>query len=174
MKQSFIDQHFRSLAVILFCVMAMFTGILLVQLRIVYLPASPVATTPAVVSEVSTTATPVPASQIKKYPTDLGTRTPGTTEEVPITANPKDTDDVIAMVRWYIENGEVISLQIPGYINLGACADLQKFNSNRLCVDIAKNGPFNSGEILGTVTIKWSESGSGLIYREEGDGYYNG
>jgi hypothetical protein len=184
MARTFLDRHFGLIAVILFCVVALFSGILLQQVintsnlfRQAQTGTTPVPTewqgqvpgTPAV-----TQTQPLVTSAPKQYATDLGQRIPGSTEDIPIIAAPRNADDAIAMVRWYVENGEVLSLKITGYVNLGACPDQQKFTSTNVCVDIAKNGPFNQGELLGTVTVKWAATGNGMIYRLDSDGYYNG
>lgn len=122
--------------------------------------------TDAIMPTVSVTALP------SLYPLDWGNRVPGSIEDIDILATPLTSGDSVAMLRIYVENGEVLDFSSAGFMALGSCVDNRKFTSERVCVDIAKPDPFVAGEKIATIKIKWGENGR--LYKEQGDGYYNG
>ncbi len=131
-------------------------------------------------SNVKLTVTPVKqADSVSPIPekaqlaiTSLGKRIPGTIENIDLFAEPITKTDSVAMIKLLVENGEVLNFTSAGFIALGSCQGNVKFTSERVCVDIAKTSAFVKGEKLGTVQVKWRENGK--IYREAGDGYFNG
>lgn len=132
-------------------------------------------------TENTTDATPTPAifmtedniiENEKQYTIiDIGQRKDNTVEEIKIIANPPHDNDNVAVLRWAIKNGTVKEFKSE-HISLGSCDDQSKFNKNKLCVDVSKPNMFKRGDVIGTVTIEWGESGS--IFRSPEDGYYNG
>lgn len=118
------------------------------------------------------TQTPAVSNNGQMILIEIGERIPGTTEEIDIYAQPLTPEDSVAMIRLYVKNGEVLSFKSAGLMAFGTCIDGKQFVPERVCVDIAKSTPFEVGEKLGTIKIKWSINGN--FYTEEGHGYFNG
>jgi len=104
---------------------------------------------------------------------DIGNRESNTEEVIEIKAEKQTEGDIVAIIRMRIVGGEIIN-KTSQYITLEGC-NLSNLNKiTNVCIDIAKPTPFEDGEIISSIIIKWDSSSEHKIYRSSEFGYYNG
>lgn len=105
-----------------------------------------------------------------------GNKLIGGEETIKVYASPVSTGDTVVRLKLNLQNATVLDFT-TALLPFGTCYPSGSTdNSTDVCVDLVKTSgdPFNQGDELGSIRVKWGSAGTATITRLSGNGYYNG